>query len=291
MSPASRLRRALSVIAGITGLGTFVQCSLLVDTADLSGGVDPAEGGASAADGPASDGPGFSSLDAGVESGVGCPVGRGPTMVRIDVGGSPFCIDSTETTQGQYKAFLDSVPNPASQPPDCAGNTTFGTPDSFTTDDRPIVKVDWCDALAFCTWAGKRLCGQRGDGGALSIDQGLDPTRSEWMAACTRGGTRSFPYGQGYDSGACNDNSGGLGAAAPPGSFKGCQGGFDALFDMNGNVTEWENACDGVAASDGRTCLNRGSSWVAQGRCTYASADIFTGASSDWGIRCCATPR
>src|SRR5689334_12145134 len=47
--------------------------------------------------------------DAAEGGGDGCPSGRGPAMLRIDVA-APFCIDTTEVTRAQYKTFLDSAP-------------------------------------------------------------------------------------------------------------------------------------------------------------------------------------
>jgi formylglycine-generating enzyme required for sulfatase activity len=152
------------------------------------------------------------------------------------------------------------------------------------------VKTDWCDALAFCTWAGKRLCGNVADGGGLlSGDESIDPLKDEWMIACTRLGTRDYPYGPNYQPGACNDTSVDASAAVDVGSFPGCQGGYPGIFDMGGNVTEWENACEDT--DGGRVCKNRGGSWVADGHCGYSSSDDWTGTSSDWGVRCCASVR
>jgi formylglycine-generating enzyme required for sulfatase activity len=212
-------------------------------------------------------------------------------MIRIDPSGLPsFCIDSTEVTEAQYHAFLDTAPNPSQQPSLCAWNTTFIPPDvTFSNPNHPIVRVDWCDALAFCTWAGKRLCGNVADGGPLAVADAVDPLKDEWMIACSRLGTRDYPYGLTYQDAACNDWSADAGAAVDVGSSPKCEGGYAGLFDMGGNVTEWDNACDNTAS--GRNCANRGGSWVAEGHCHYASADDWTGPSTDWGMRCCASLR
>lgn len=105
----------------------------------------------------------------------------GPKMVYVETpSGIGYCIDETPVTQAQYAEFLASVKSkPGSEHKKCSGNMTyepelpecfissrgdkpseedFYTPD--LTPDRPIFCVDWCDAVAFCQWAGKRLCGK-----------------------------------------------------------------------------------------------------------------------------------
>ena len=39
-----------------------------------------------------------------------------------------------------------------------------------------------------------------------------------------------------------------------------CQGGYQLLYDMSGNVREWENACSGSGAS--ASCAQRGGSYL-----------------------------
>jgi formylglycine-generating enzyme required for sulfatase activity len=215
-------------------------------------------------------------------------------MVRVDVAGGPsFCIDSTEVTRAHYKQFLDAALSPSAQPAFCAqANPSFQTLADLTSDgvlDLPVVQVDWCDALAFCTWAGKRLCGDLADGGPLPFDAAADPARSEWTVACSRNGSRAYPYGGTSMPDACNAASD-LGAFAV-GTKKGCQGGYDGIFDMVGNVTEWENACEGLEVDGGGRCADRGASYKYPGACSTAGSEMRTGFASDWGIRCCATPK
>jgi formylglycine-generating enzyme required for sulfatase activity len=150
------------------------------------------------------------------------------------------------------------------------------------------VNVDWCDAYAYCQWAGKRLCGRIG-GGPLGFDEIADATQSQWHRACSAGGTQPYPYGDVYDRDACNGVERGAGDALPVGQLADCEGGYPGIFDLSGNIWEWEDACDGFDGAS--NCRMRGGSFndVAFGlRC---SADPIPGRLShanDLGFRCCA---
>ncbi|WP_394820566.1 formylglycine-generating enzyme family protein [Pendulispora albinea] len=235
----------------VIGTGAF-GCSILFDVGALSDG-----GGAS----PTSDDGG------GDAPGGACPEGKGPEMIRVgnDAGGDAaisFCVDTTEVTITQYRRFLEETKGDAGkQPRECAFNTSYepltedgGEPPSAHADS-PVVYVDWCDAYMYCTWAGKRLCGRVNGGSAYHGAPG-DPRESQWTFACSRNGARPYPYGMGFDTSLCNDGNGGDPHLAPVKQFKGCEGGFTGLFDMSGNVAEWEDAC-----KDADQCPTRGGSY------------------------------
>ena len=125
-------------------------------------------------------------VDALVEAaGPPCTSDAGSDLVPI---GDGLCIDRREVTVGDYRVFLTSRAGDVSgQRADCAANTDLlpmgGLP-LPASDALPVRYVDFCDALAYCDWAGKRLCGAI-DGSRKAFDAGIDPTVSEWFRACS----------------------------------------------------------------------------------------------------------
>jgi formylglycine-generating enzyme required for sulfatase activity len=152
--------------------------------------------------------------------------------------------------------------------------------------------VDWCDAYAYCKWAEKRLCGKIG-GGANAWDDFADPTKSEWQNACSAGGTRTFPYGDTYMASACNGRETGPNETAPVESNATCEGPFAGLFDLSGNVREWEDSCYEATGPED-LCRSRGGSWhslydtALSCSLTESMYDNREEQSSAQGFRCCA---
>jgi formylglycine-generating enzyme required for sulfatase activity len=227
--------------------------------------------------------------------GGACPEGRGPSMLLVD---GKLCIDTTEVTYAQYKAFLEARAGDAGgQPPECAWSTTFspnaGWPYPAGKDAFRVPDVTWCAARAFCEWAGKRLCGTPGTGAPVAPSARAIASADEWYAACSQGAARAYPYGNTYAKEACNTGSDA--GPTPVGSHPSCAGGYPGLLDMSGNVEEWDNACDStttvapLGTSD--ACYVRGgtsNAVEATSTCGYAGR-LFRGNHA--GIRCCATPR
>jgi len=239
--------------------------------------------------------------DAGVVAAAnGCPSGRGPVMVRV--GGT--CIDATEVTQAQYAEFLRAGYTEA-QPLSCAWNKSYvpgeGPPvkPSFCESggDAPRGCVDWCDAFMFCAWSGKRLCGSP-SGATADFARPTDSASSQWYAACSSNGTRAYPYGATYDPKACNGVGQGRGFLTPAGAIATCEGGTPGVFDMSGNVWEWEDACTkadgGVGGAAAEPCRFRGGSVTddaAQLRCDSLGAQPRDFQQYNVGFRCCAAAR
>jgi sulfatase modifying factor 1 len=214
---------------------------------------------------------------------------RGPTMVDV---GSAFLIDATEVTVGQYKAFLDAKAGDVSgQSAVCSWNQSYYEgPVVMDPINYPMTSVDWCDAAAYCSWAGKHLCGRIG-GGPIARADIFDADASQWFVACGGGGFHPNDNPSTLETPRCNSGSGAL---APVASFPLCGGFFDGMFDMEGNAAEWVDACSGSAgAADvcypmGGSIFDNGSSFCDE---VYENADEPYRRDDtviSVGFRCCA---
>lgn len=222
-----------------------------------------------------------------------CPPDRSVT-IPLQAEGQGYRIDATEVTNRDYAAFLAGNPSMTGQPAACSWNGSFVPPNSWPAtglDDFPVVWVDWCDAYAYCKWARKRLCGQIG-GGELPYQSNRDPNASQWYRACSNNGTMSYPYGNTYDPARCNgkDRVATEATALPVGSQLACEGGTAGLFDMSGNVWEWEDSCASAVGATDSCRLRGGSFWSETSLMDCPTAtESYTRASinKNIGFRCC----
>ena len=235
-----------------------------------------------------------------------CVLDGNSDEITIDTAdGGAYRIDATEVTVREYQAFLNSDPDAAAQPEQCAWNVTFipaiekpndwvpsCTPpfDLEAFPNRPIRCVDWCDARAYCAWKGQRLCGRIG-GGRFQPEELNDAKRGQWFRACSRAGQLIFPYGNVYEPRCQNGTPDGTvrDVAVPD-----CEGGYPRLFDMSGNVEEWEDACRPAIVpgdSAGFYCSLRGGGYAGHSsdvRCdTTTNSAPHSYMTPQIGFRCC----
>jgi hypothetical protein len=295
-----RLTNGWGTIPGLLVSGIVAMVLVSACGARSSLRTDSGAGGAGGAGGSTASSSGGEAGAGGGQGGAGGGVGGcdpslpGPQLVEAPApGGGHFCIDSTEVTNAHYAKWLASLPTTASLPAVCGWNDSFipfdGWPPAAGKENAPVHWVDWCDAFAYCAAAGKRLCGKIGGGPVAYDEKSGDPMQSQWLNACTAGGTRDFPYGSTYQADVCNDGAFGAEEPISVGQAKDCEGGYPGLFDMVGNVGEWVDSCDGT---DGEldSCQIFGGSFVDPGeppQCMrrWGFARVQTG--SMIGIRCC----
>jgi hypothetical protein len=194
----------------------------------------------------------------------------GPKLVDVQIGpDAGFCVDATLVTIGQYGDFLKAkAGDPSGQWVECSWNESYApTPVPFETPpgadcpglvgawppdvsaDHPMYCTDYCDALAYCEWAGKRLCGHLpGAQPYPALDYTSDetatwdaPARTELTYTCSQGGKSVYHYGDEYDPTAEN------GTYPDPVKIKKNSGTippFDQVVGFNGPDSVWEGGCD-----------------------------------------------
>lgn len=241
--------------------------------------------------------------------------GKGPFMllVRYPSAGCSW-MDETEVTVEQYRAWLTSgsfstvarvecqwkteATSPTQNLAEACGGTLVDKESAPFFDEKPIRCVDWCDAVLFCDWAGKRLC----YGGMGVNDQIPVGAPAEWRFACSARDERTNSSLPGKDEMACNIDQNTLGCPAGSGSATACgpsQGGVfgdcraapDLPFDLSGNVREWIDLCSPGSGPE-PPCYQYGGSYLdppEQTACLSRRVVPRKTRDAQTGFRCCAS--
>lgn len=302
------LALALAGCANLTGCGSDSSAGHGDEAGDASAGGSAGQGGSGGSDSGSDASGGGSGGQGGTDTGCencgpleSCGAGNLCVARSVTVTGG-YAIDATEVTKSQYGVWLSRSPSTSGQVGLCSWNTDF-TPlcDWPPSSDGsfPVSCIDWCDAYAYCSAVGKRLCGKIG-GGSNPYDDFARADASQWYNACSSGGANTYPYGSTFSDSKCDGAYAKANDPAPVATMSGCQSsvsGYEGVYDLSGNVGEWEDSC---AQESGRydICRLRGGTFFDDGQVLACGYDSLShpvyGArdhlQSDVGFRCCSNP-
>lgn len=296
--------------AWVLGLGFIatVGCQKVWGFEDFEEGTGAAGAGGGGGATGGGGGTGGGASGSGGSGGGGGSAGAGPCthasapagMIGVRIkGGECAWIDPQEVNHGLYDQFRIKT---VTKPSGCEWNSDLGAPQKKNTSlsclgpgewadagadaaapasNLPVTCVDWCDAYMFCKDAGKTLCPA---GTTKSAQDGV------WFDACSSNGGNDYPYGDGHQTGYCNDSTSSAKALVAAGEKKDCKT-PSGVFDMVGNAREWVDACNGSAQTE--ECATRGGSYADDSggaKCTSNSQLAREMGLPTVGFRCCWLP-
>ena len=163
------------------------------------------------------------------------------TTGSVTVKLSPFAMDETVVTNGQFAQFLKASRYQPKHRENFLRHWVNNAPPAGQ-ENHPVVWVALEDARAYAKWAGKRL-----------------PTEAEWQWAAQNGPSANrYPWGNAFDSTVVN--TGQFKGTTPANRFvKGRT--KQGLYDMSGNV--WQLTESERTDGYNTFCILRGGAWYA----------------------------
>lgn len=148
-----------------------------------------------------------------------------------------------------------------------------------------LLASNWCDAAAYCIWAGGYMC---------RSNEGDATHPIEWKTACASPSGNKFPYGPTYLANHCVDASV-LMKPTNVATYPLCQSSYAGVYDMSGNVSEWLDCGCELEGTDPTTtkAFLGGGAYHNVGDdldCTPNNTSPIGGFRKDVGSRCCYDP-